>query len=170
MRWGVYVGVLVNLDDYKVKNMVNDIIKNIVESVYNKCITNIKNLDVYSYIDVDIFDLIESEVSSLVVTEVLKGDIDAYVSDVGALYIYLTSLDSENGNSIDSNSILLNIIEDELTERFLRDGYKVVLKLDNEDICIWDGELIIELSNNNVFDRIIVKVLDSIPYELIYIR
>lgn len=163
------MGILVNISDYKSKNMLSSVISSIVDKIYLQCMSNIKTFDVYSYIDLDILDLIESYINSIIVENNLKSDLEDYIKEVGGLYSYLHSL-SYKDEDIDSNSILCSIIEDELTEMFLNEGYKVVLKFEGDEICVWDGELIIELGGDNVFDRIIKKVLDNIPYELIYIR
>lgn len=170
MRWGVYMGTLVNIGDYKLKGTIDALIKNIVDSLYAICLSNIKTFDVYSYIDVDILELIESEVLKLDITDDLKNDICTYADKIGGVYSYLNSLECIGDYGISSIDILLTLIEDGVSERFIADGFKVCLKLEDDDICILDGDNLIELSNNNVFDRIIVKVLDSIPYELIYIR
>lgn len=164
------MGDLVNIGDYKVKDTVGDVIKNIVGNLYTICLSNLKIFDVYSYIDVDILELIESEVLKLDITDNLKNDICTYADKLGGVYSYLNSLQCIGDYGISSIDILYTLIEDGVSERFIADGFKVCLKLEDEDICILDEDNLIELSNNNVFDRIIVKVLDSIPYELIYIR
>lgn len=164
------MGDLVNIGDYKVKDTVGDVIKNIVGNLYTICLSNLKIFDVYSYIDVDILELIESEVLKLDITDNLKNDICTYADKLGGVYSYLNSLQCIGDYGISSIDILYTLIEDGVAERFIADGFKVCLKLEDEDICILDEDNLIELSNNNVFDRIIVKVLDSIPYELIYIR
>lgn len=163
------MGILVNMSDYKSKNILSSVISSIVDKIYPQCVSNIKTFDVYSYIDLDILSLIESDINSSIVENSLEGNLEDYIKEIGGLYTYLHSLSYEY-EDIDRNLILCSIVEDELTERLLNDGYKVVLKFEGDEICIWDGELIIELGDDNVFDRIIKKVLDNIPYELIYIR